>query len=77
MDEKRRTSAVAAIVVAIALLCAGYVGGYFLLSSTFTIVPDNKVRSFRYEWQARLYSPAAKVESCLIGQRVVPAWPSP
>ena len=55
-----------AIVFAIAAMSA-YVGGYFLLTSTFDVDSRNRTRNFEWEWEARIFGPAIWVESLVCG----------
>lgn len=76
---ERRTSstsfAAAAIVLFVLVLLGTYVGGYFALSTnTSGATPDDRCRVFRVEWQAKIYKPAAKVESAITGDAVITYW---
>lgn len=68
---------VAALVVAVLLLAAlgGYVGGYLALSYRVDVEGDERLwRAYDYKWQAAVFTPAAKVESLLIGRPVRAVW---
>ena len=77
MSEARKESGwpvVVAVVLAVVLLpLAVYVGGYFAtctgIDRRFDWYAD--FRYYRYEWQAWVFQPAAKVESLLTGQTTV------
>jgi hypothetical protein len=68
MDRYRPTSrlAPALIVAGLSALLALYVAGYFIGSET-AMNDNKKQRGFSAAWQAKLYRPAAQVESAIIG----------
>lgn len=86
MDERSKkggTSLATGLTVLLILLVAvgAYVGGYFALSTQERIMaPLQKIgeprreyiraRVFTHYWQARLFAPAARVESLIRGEPV-------
>jgi hypothetical protein len=74
MDEPRRSGLLPIAVVIVALVVPTiYVLAYIALgtAATATIGPQSlNVRVYPYEWQERLFRPAAKVESALSGREI-------
>ena len=74
MDEKRRPPLITLAVIVVALLVPTLYGlAYIALgtAATATIGPQSfSVRVYSYEWQERLFRPAAKVESAWSGQEI-------
>jgi hypothetical protein len=77
MEEKRST--VVPILLAVVLLTvlptSAYFGAYFFRSDVGILrtLPDGSMtdlRVFRTKWEARLFTPAARVESLLSGENV-------
>jgi hypothetical protein len=75
MKQARSTTMLAPAIAAAFFLAlsAIYVTGYFLLSRTGTATTPTgmlRVHSFKYQWLADLYMPAASMETMLTGQMV-------
>ena len=71
MSQYRVTTVFVALVVLVALL--SYLGGYILLGD-IEHFRGTKFRVFGPQWQAKLYEPAAKVESSLTGEPVATSY---
>lgn len=75
MDEPRSKLAVPAFVIATLLVLFGsYTGGYFAATRGVGHSGPRRVRVFHAEWQARLFSPAVRIESLCVGEEVHEAW---
>jgi hypothetical protein len=77
--EKSNVSSMTAVLILLLLaLAGGYSAGYFALSTSSRVLAkadgvvmfEGNVRYFRYAWLARIYSPAAIVESVLTAEPV-------
>jgi|GEM_PF-5348350 hypothetical protein len=72
MDEKnRRDIFTPAMAFLLAGLLAAYITAYFQLGQLGTVTapgrPPAAVRTYRGKWQAELFTPAAIVESWILG----------
>jgi len=76
MTDERKSAVWPIVVLALCLAVplAAYVAGYFLLGDAVSAFPDNdKHRFYSSRWEARIFEPAARIESLVIGRRVVTA----
>ena len=68
MTDRRTKALWPLVTVAILLtITVGYFGGFYL---TGTTVSDERVHTFRAEWQIALFTPAAEVECWALGCKV-------
>ena len=74
MDEPRRSGLLPIAVVVVALVVPTiYVLAYIALGTAATAMIGPRslnVRVYSYEWQERLFRPAAKVESAFFGREI-------
>lgn len=74
MPSPRKTAdwaIVAAIVVAVVLVPVGvYVGGYYMAGEKLETPSRSYYRIYSTRWQARIFWPAAQVESILTGDEI-------
>ena len=58
----------AMLLLVVAALLGAYVGGYFVVEDYWEMGNSNcTVRTYRHQWQATIFQPAAWVESKLSG----------
>ncbi len=73
MEEKRTSSVWTAITLLVVLPVGAYVGGYFIRSKSADDPRDwrqQRRRLFATQFEAKLFSPAAKVETLATGLSV-------
>jgi hypothetical protein len=81
MPSPRKTAdwpIVAAIVLAMVLMPLGvYVGGYYATGEKLETPSRSYYRIYSTRWQARIFWPAARVESVFTGDEIVTVTQSP
>jgi hypothetical protein len=69
---------VTAVVLAVVLVPLGvYVGGYFVTGEKLETPSSSYYRIYPTRWQARIFWPAARVESVFTGDEIVTVIQSP
>jgi hypothetical protein len=76
MEPKRPERIALVIALAIGLLSAGYVSGYFALPTKSGDLMGIRMRQFEHRWLTTIYRPVGRIESLIIGRRVLLTYPT-
>jgi len=78
MTNRRSIAApILAVIAILAVPLALYVGCYFWLGNVIDLkfAPNERLRCYRYHWQAALFTPLGRIESAILGRNVVAVYP--
>lgn len=76
MEPNRSERVLLVIALLVCLLTAGYVIGYFALSTKAGDLMGIRMRQFEHRWLTTIYWPLSRIESRIVGRRVWLMYPT-